>query len=236
MIRKFLAVAAPLALVAPAAIASGGAPAVTTTISNEATVTWWAHSAGRAAIRRAPSDNASVVTRMHYMTEDGQPEVYLVLRRRTAGAAVWLQVRIPMRPNGRTGWVRRGDLGPLHVVSTQIVVDEARLRATLYRHGHAIWTSVVGIGAPGTPTPKGHFYVREKLTGYASPFYGPVALGTSGYSVLSEWPHGGVVGMHGTNEPQLLPGRVSHGCIRIPNDAVLRLAQLTPVGTPILIR
>lgn len=236
MIRKLLAVAAPLALVAPAAFAASGPAAVTTSVSNEVTVTWWAHSVGRAAIRREPSDRALAVTRLHYMTEDGQPEVYLVLRRRAAGTAVWLQVRIPMRPNGRTGWVRRSDLGPLHLVSTQIVVDEEQLRATLYRRGHAIWTSVVGIGAPGTPTPKGHFYVREKLTGYASAFYGPVALGTSGYSVLSEWPHGGVVGMHGTNEPQLLPGRVSHGCIRIPNAAVVRLAQLTPVGTPILIR
>jgi lipoprotein-anchoring transpeptidase ErfK/SrfK len=236
MIRKLLALAASLALVAPAALASGGATAVTTTVSNETTATRWAHSVRRAAIRREPSDTAPVVTRLHYMTEEGQPEVYLVLRRRTAGTAVWLQVRIPMRPNGRTGWVRASDLGPLHAVSTQIVVDEQRLRATLYRDGHAIWTSVIGIGAPETPTPKGHFYVREKLTGHANGIYGPVALGTSSYSALTEWPHGGVVGIHGTDEPQLLPGRVSHGCIRIPNAAVVRLEQLTPIGTPILIR
>jgi lipoprotein-anchoring transpeptidase ErfK/SrfK len=236
VIRKLLAVAAPLALVAPAAFASGGATVVTTTVSNETTVTWWAHSVGRSAIRREPSDRATLITRLHYMTEEGQPEVYVVLRRRTAGTAVWLQVRIPMRPNGRTGWVRASDLGPLHSVSTRIVVDERRLRATLYRGGHAIWTSAIGIGAPGTPTPKGHFYVREKLTGHPSALYGPVALGTSDYSVLTEWPHGGVVGIHGTSEPQLLPGRVSHGCIRIPNAAVVWLERLTPVGTPILIR
>ncbi|MGH3009778.1 MAG: L,D-transpeptidase [Gaiellaceae bacterium] len=119
---------------------------------------------------------------------------------------------------------------------TRLIVDEKRLRATLYRDGRRVWTSIVGVGAPGTPTPKGHFYIREKLTGYASPFYGPVALGTSDYSTLSEWPKGGVVGIHGTDEPSILPGRVSHGCVRVPNAAVLRLARITPIGTPILIR
>jgi lipoprotein-anchoring transpeptidase ErfK/SrfK len=234
MRRALLFVA--LALAVPAAAASGGTAPVTTVLSNEAGHTVWAHSASRAAIRTRPNEQASALTKLHYMTEDSKPEVYLVLRSRVVGKTTWLQIRVPMRPNGRTGWVRRTDLGPFHVVATQIVVDESRLRATLYRHGHAIWTSVVGVGAPGTPTPKGRFWVREKLSDYASPFYGPVALGTSDYSTLSEWPHGGVVGMHGTNEPQLLPGRVSHGCIRLPNDAVARLAALTPIGTPILIR
>lgn len=217
-----------LALAVPAVSTAGGAALV----SNESTHTVWAHSASRAFVRIAPDEHASVVTRLHYMTEDSKPEVYLVLRR----AGSWVQVRIPMRPNGRVGWVRRTDLGPFHVVATRIVVDESRLRATLYRNGHAIWSSVVGVGAPGTPTPKGRFWVREKLTDYASSFYGPVALGTADYSTLSEWPHGGVVGIHGTSQPELLPGRVSHGCIRLPNDAVLRLAALTPIGTPVLIR
>jgi lipoprotein-anchoring transpeptidase ErfK/SrfK len=233
--RKTAAVFA-IALAVPAASASGGTAPVMTVVSDEATHTMWAHSASRASVRVAPNEHAAVVTRLHYMTEDARPEVYLVLRTRVAANGTWVQIRVPMRPNGRTGWVRRSDLGPLHVVATRIVVDEARLRATLYRHGHAIWTSVVGVGAPGTPTPKGRFWVREKLTDYASSFYGPVALGTSDYSTLSEWPRGGVVGMHGTNEPELLPGRVSHGCIRLPNDAVARLAALTPIGTPILIR
>ena len=46
---------------------------------------------------------------------------------------------------------------------------------------------------------------------------------------------GGVVGIHGTDQPQLIPGRPSHGCIRVPNDVVLRLAELLPLGTPVTI-
>jgi hypothetical protein len=47
--------------------------------------------------------------------------------------------------------------------------------------------------------------IRNELTRYASPFYGPVAFGTTARSaVLTDWPGGGFVGIHGTNEPQLI--------------------------------
>jgi lipoprotein-anchoring transpeptidase ErfK/SrfK len=94
----------------------------------------------------------------------------------------------------------------------------------------------VGVGKPGTPTPAGHFYVRERIPNLAgSPVYGPMAFGTSAYSRLSDWPGGGVIGIHGTDEPQLLPGAVSHGCVRVPNRAIRRLARLLTVGTPVRI-
>ena len=66
--------------------------------------------------------------------------------------------------------------------------------------------------------------------------YGPRAFGTGAYSRLSDWPGGGVVGIHGTNRPSLLPGRPSHGCIRLPNRAIKRLYRLMAIGTPVHIR
>ena len=66
--------------------------------------------------------------------------------------------------------------------------------------------------------------------------YGPFAFGTSAYSSLTDWPGGGVVGMHGTNEPRLVPGRPSHGCIRLRNADILRLARMVSVGTPLLVQ
>ena len=54
--------------------------------------------------------------------------------------------------------------------------------------------------------------------------------------MLSDWPGGGVIGIHGTNEPYLIPGRPSHGCIRVPNRAISRLYRLMPIGTPMRIR
>ena len=88
--------------------------------------------------------------------------------------------------------------------------------ATLFRRGVRIWSAPVGIGKPSTPTPRGHFWIREKFrTGEPAGSYGPVAFGSSNYSVLSDWPGGGVIGIHGTAEPSLIPGRPSHGCIRV---------------------
>jgi lipoprotein-anchoring transpeptidase ErfK/SrfK len=118
-----------------------------------------------------------------------------------------------------------------------LVVERGRLRATLYRSGRRIWRSPIGVGKASTPTPAGHFWIREKFR-VANPggAYGPRAFGTSDYSLLSDWPGGGVIGIHGTNEPYLIPGRPSHGCIRVPNHAISRLYRLMPVGTPMRVR
>jgi lipoprotein-anchoring transpeptidase ErfK/SrfK len=90
------------------------------------------------------------------------------------------------------------------------------------------------VGAPGTTTPAGRFYVLERLTTLRDPAYGSYAIGTSAYApTLSEWPGGGVVGIHGTNEPQLIPGRPSHGCIRMRGEDISRLWRLISLGTPI---
>ena len=70
----------------------------------------------------------------------------------------------------------------------------------------------------------------------AGSVYGPLAFITSATSpTLTDWPGGGIVGIHGTNQPGLIPGRISHGCVRLRNADILRLAKLMPVGTPLTI-
>jgi hypothetical protein len=234
----FLVMVAALAL--PATATAAGAPGTSGSarLSNEWTFTRWAHPVQKAPIRWLPTPQARRIVRTHYLTEDGFPEVYPVLRSwRDPKRHTWLDVRIPMRPNGRTGWVRRSALGPYFRVRTVLVVVRRKLRATLYRRGRRIWTAPVGIGKPSTPTPAGHFWIREKFrTPGPGGLYGPVAFGSSDYSVLSDWPGGGIIGIHGTSEPSLIPGRPSHGCIRVRNRAVRRLWRLMPIGTPLLIR
>jgi hypothetical protein len=229
---------APLALSASANAGTSPGVAAGARLSDEQTHTYWAHSKLRAQILRLPMPASRPIARVHYLTEDGFPEVYLVLRRWTdPDGRSWLKIRVPMRPNGRSGWVRDFALGRLHLVRTRLVVDRLTLRATLYLSGRRIWRSGIGVGAPGTPTPAGRFWIRERIK-VANPggSYGPWALGTSAYSGLSDWPGGGVIGIHGTDQPQLIPGRPSHGCIRVPNWAIERLVRLMPIGTPVLIR
>jgi lipoprotein-anchoring transpeptidase ErfK/SrfK len=188
--------------------------------------------------RRAPRDAAAPVARLEAETPEGTTNIVLALgRREGARGRLWVHVRLPVLPNNTTGWVPRDALGGYVEVDTHLVVDLERLTATLLEHGRPVFRASVGIGRPAWPTPRGHFYVRNKLSDFDSPFYGPIAFGTSARSaVLTDWPAGGFVGIHGTNRPDLLPGRVSHGCIRLRNEDILALARRMPVGTPVTIR
>ena len=141
---------------------------------------------------------------------------------------------LPGRPNGVTGWVPADALSEPHVTHEYLRVNRELLRATLYDDGRVIWSAPIGVGRPSLPTPAGHFYVTDKIVAAGDPLYGPYAIGTSAYApTLSEWPGGGVVGVHGTDEPQLVPGRPSHGCVRLRNADITRLWQLIQVGSPI---
>jgi hypothetical protein len=213
-------------------------PLANALLSDERRLTRYANAVARVPIRTRPNGKARRIARLRYRTEDGPLEVYPVLESRVdVIGRTWLRVRVPMRPNGRAGWVRRETLGPLHAVRTMLRVDRRTLRATLYRNGRRVWSSRIGVGAPGTPTPGGRFWIRTRIRVLGSgSIYGPWAFGTGAYSVLSDWPGGGVIGIHGTNQPELIPGRPSHGCIRVPNRNIRRLARLMPIGTPVQIR
>src|SRR5215218_6660784 len=250
MPRRFLPLTLTLAalIAAPAAAAAeplplkpkgDHAPLGDERLSDEQTLTRWAHTNLLGKIYATPSHHARTVARLRWNTEDRLPEVYVVLESRLdENERAWLKIRIPGRPNGRTGWVREESLSNLKVVETHLTIDRKHLRATLRKRGKTIWSSPIGVGAPGTVTPKGRFWIRERLRNLGgSPIYGPWAFGTSAYSAtLTDWPGGGVVGIHGTNQPQLIPGRPSHGCVRVPNARISRLARIMPVGTPITIK
>ena len=186
-------------------------------------------------VRSKPNADSRAITLLHRRTEDRWPEVYLLLRsRERVKGHRWVKIRLPGRPNGRTGWVPADALRKPMLTRKALVLDRSRLRVRLLRRGKVVWSRPVGIGAPGMETPRGRFWIREKLR--ASGIYGPWAFGTSAYSRLSEWPGGGVVGLHGTNQPSLIPGRPSHGCIRLRNADIRYLARHVPVGTPLRIR
>lgn len=206
-----------------------------TVLSNETTFTTWAWMLNPSPVRRTPSATAPRVGTLHANTEDGFPEVYIVLRERRVGGKLWAQVRLPMKQVNVTGWVPRSALDSYNKITTELVLNRASERIRLYRAGRQILSVPAGIGTSSTPTPVGHFWIREAFPVENVPDYGPFAFGTSAYGNVTDWPGGGVVGLHGTNEPQLVPGRPSHGCIRVRNDDILRLSRLVPVGTPLLV-
>ena len=231
----------PGVLTAPASAASPAhAAGATAVLSNETTRTTWTVADYSGVIRSSPSPHARAVANLQFQTPDGFLQSYILLRQRWTRSGSWIQLRIPGRPNGRVGWVPRGLMDVYHHTKLEIVVDREAERLTVYRSGHAIFVAPVGTGKSSTPTPTGHFWITESFGGFNDPVYGPYAFGTADYSVLSDWPGGGIVGLHGTNEPALVPGHPSHGCIRMHNNDVLTLARLTgganAIGTPLLVR
>lgn len=205
-------------------------------LSDPAADTRWAPVLRATVARNEPSPKAGPVGQLPTRTPDGTTNIAVADGEADVDGTIWVRVGLSVLPNDAEGWVPRNSLGGWSFVDTQLVIDRARFTATLYRAGRVIFRAPVGVGAPGTPTPAGHFYVRDRLSGFSSPIYGPLAFGTNARSpTLTDWPGGGVVGIHGTNQPDLIPGRISHGCVRLTNAAILKLGKLMPVGTPVTI-
>jgi lipoprotein-anchoring transpeptidase ErfK/SrfK len=163
--------------------------------------------------------------------ENGAPLVFLVEQDQGA----WLQVLLPIRPNGSTGWIRAADVS---VASNPYTIDIALAEHRLVvRNGDAVVVDTpIGVGTASTPTPGGRYYIKELLQPPdPDGAYGPYAYGLSGFSnVLDEFNGGdGVIGIHGTNEPEAIGTDVSHGCIRVDNATITQMAGILPLGTPV---
>ena len=164
-------------------------------------------------------------------TKDGGPLVFLVKERRPG----WVMVFLPVRPNGSTGWVSESSL-KLSQHDYRVEVRRGAHRLVVFKGAEIIVDVAVGIGTSQTPTPGGVFYITESIEALdpTGP-YGPYAFGLSGFSEQLESFNGGdgVIGIHGTNDPSTVGADVSHGCIRMTNDAITSLVGLLPLGTPV---
>jgi lipoprotein-anchoring transpeptidase ErfK/SrfK len=101
-----------------------------------------------------------------------------------------------------------------------------------------VLSAPAGVGSPATPTPTGRFYVNQRLVpaDRSGPF-GPAALGISAFSpVLTRWPQGGPIAIHGTDEPGSIGRARSNGCIRLRNATLERVFAAAGAGTPVLVR
>lgn len=205
-------------------------------LSNERTFSRWAYTNQIVWIRQLPSATSKRIIRTDWYTPDGFPELYLLLRQDyDSQGHPWIKLRIPGRPNGRVGWVPRRALGRFHLTHELIVVNREKARMFLFVRGRRVWNAPVGVGKRSTPTPTGHFWIRERfrISNPSSGYY-PFAFGTTDYSTLSDWPGGGVVGIHGPYyDPSGIPGHISHGCIRLEVNADAWLARHTTLGVPL---
>jgi len=221
------------------------ASAVTAPGPSEITGSWRAPSAPKAPtsyevadavgpvvhLYSAPDVPLAVRPTMTNPTWEGLAVVFLVLD--THGP--WLHVRVSMRPNDFTAWVQTSEVA-LRTVPNHVLVELGAHRVTVTHGDTVLLQAPVAIGAPSGPTPVGHFFVDGivKVPDPNGP-YGAYQVSVSGFSDVYQTFGGGVgqIALHGTNDPQLIGQPVSHGCVRMTNDVITKVAYLAPTGTPV---
>jgi lipoprotein-anchoring transpeptidase ErfK/SrfK len=186
--------------------------------------------------RERPRETAAPVARFLRTNAHGAQQVFPILRDRFRDGRLWHEVMLPVRPNGTTGWIPANAV-TLRRTDYRIEVDLEAFRLRLFERCDELATYRIGVGTEDTPTPRGTFFLNSLLEPpQPGTVYGAFAFGLSAYSeVITDWEGGGIVGLHGTNDPSSLGGPVSHGCIRMENRAIRFLARTVPLGTPVAI-
>ncbi len=189
---------------------------------------------GDVAVYASPDANAQPTTTLPAETEYTLPASFLVFDQYQD----WLHVYLPVRPNDATGWIKASDVTVSQPLEYQIKVSLADHKLTLLKNGAVQFDAPAATGTGDTPTPTGTFYYTDPLDLANQPGtgYGVFAIGLSGHSnVLQTFAGGdGQIAVHGTDDTGTIGQSVSHGCVRVQNDVILKLSKL-PLGTPVVI-
>lgn len=190
--------------------------------------------AGELSVYAQPAHGSRPALTLTNRIVAGEPLTLLV--RKVRGP--WIQIYLPVRPDGATGWVHARKV-KLLTTAYSLAVELRSHRLVLSISGRVFRVFSIGVGKSVTPTPTGTYFITELLK-QPNPagLYGPYAFGLSAYSgVLSHFGRGGngQIGIHGTNQPWLVGTDVSHGCIRLQNSDIIWLTKRLPLGTPVTI-
>jgi L,D-transpeptidase catalytic domain len=188
-------------------------------------------------VRTRPESSAPAIATFGRTNEQGARQVFDLLGQTTgAGGHLWYRALLPLRPNDTIGYIP-ADHVRVTWTDYWLLVERTRFRLTLFQSCRRVGVFPVGIGTGSTPTPVGYFYLQALLRpSDPNGVYGPYAYGLSGFSaVIHDWRWGGLVGLHGTDDPAGIGHDVSHGCIRMFNADIERLVRILPLGTPITI-
>jgi len=182
------------------------------------------------ALRTNPGGR--VLARVASRTEFGSAQTLAVAERK----GEWVAVRSPALGNKRLGWVDARRLRLLRR-TLSLEVDLSRRELRVRDRGRIERRISVAVGAPGTPTPPGEFYVTDKLRGADfGPYYGCCILALSGRqpNLPRGWSGGDRLAIHGSPTPTR-GHAVSNGCLHADERDLRYLMKSVPLGTPVVI-
>jgi hypothetical protein len=179
---------------------------------------------------QAPSDEAAPTWQLAVPTEFGSPRFFQVL----SETEDWVEVKVPVRPNGSIGWIRKSD-ATFSITTARIHIDVSDRRVQVFDRDQLVFETTGAVGRTQFPTPIGDWYLRDVIPWNEDSVYGPWVLALSAFSEQIDEINGGqaVIALHGTSRPDQLGSAVSLGCIRLSNDAITTVAGLVPVGSPV---
>ena len=184
----------------------------------------------------APTSSQTLVNPI-LVNNDPNAKVPLTLLVNKASGKDWLEVFLPVRPNGSTGYVKTSDV----TLTSHKYHIEVRLSAfslKVFNGNDVVMDTQIAVAASNTPTPGGLYYTNMLLKPPdPNAGYGTYAYGLSGFSdVLKSFNNGpGQLGIHGGGDDRSIGHRVSHGCIRMRNSDIERLSTVLPLGVPVQI-
>ncbi|MFI0366335.1 L,D-transpeptidase [Actinomadura sp. 1N219] len=146
----------------------------------------------------------------------------------------WRRVLLPSRPNGSSGWISGDGLSTARTPYT-VRVDLAKRRLTLLKSARKAGQWTVAIGAAKTPTPQGRTFIMATLAPAKktpSPLVLPLGTHSATLDTFGGGP--GTVALHGWPDTSVFGTAVTHGCVRVPKDALRTLSRV-PLGSPVLI-
>lgn len=142
----------------------------------------------------------------------------------------WSKVLLPSRPHAAAGWVRTADV-ERRTTSYEVRVHLGSRTMEIFRDGHSTGSWTVAVGAPATPTPTGRTFllglIQDPQQGFSDYI---LPLGTHSDTLDSYGGGPGTVAFHGWPDSSVFGQAISHGCIRVPDEALDQLRQV-PLGS-----
>jgi lipoprotein-anchoring transpeptidase ErfK/SrfK len=183
------------------------------------------------------SPNGPTTTTLTNPLPEGTPLTFLLTADSNQSVGGWIQVFLPIRPNGSTGWIPASEV-KVQGDPYELVVTQSKHQIDIYHFGNIEHSFPVAVGAPATPTPTGTLFITELLKTTNPGVYGDYAYGLSGHSpTLTDFEgYDAQIGLHGTGDPTSIGHSVSHGCVRLNNADIDTLVPLLPLGTKVEIQ